>query len=78
MSTQTDPLNMDGNASFHIADVNPENLSTPEMAAFHQTQATLAVAFEQRTANLLKMLDYTVDAALFNTLMRTIEKRLGL
>jgi len=44
---------MDGNPNYEIADVNPQFLAGPEQAAFHQTQAILALAYEQRTANLI-------------------------
>ena len=67
-----DHMSMEPNWHYDVADYNQHSQED-----FHGTQATLALAFEQRTANLLELLNYTTAPEKFNPLMRIIEKRLG-
>lgn len=73
----TPDKHMPNNPHFQCADASMAYFASQESTGYHQTQATLALAFEQRTANLLELLKYT-GAPEFKPLMQTIEARLGL
>lgn len=71
--TEIDPMNMDPNYHYYSADNDTEFVNHAE------TQATLALAFEQRTANLIALAaqdnrGYVAKRGLW----QTIEARLGL
>lgn len=73
MSKEQDHMSMEPNWHYDVADYNQHSQED-----YEGTQATLALAFEQRTANLIALLEHRDSIEAFDALRKTIEKRLGL
>lgn len=73
MSKEQDHMSMEPNWHYDVADYNQHSQED-----YEGTQATLALAFEQRTANLIALLEHRDSVEAFDALRKTIEARLGL
>lgn len=65
---------MKGNSHFDLA----QTAYTRSLSDHAQVQATLALAYEQRTANLLTMLNHATDQELAEHLVSEILPRVGM
>lgn len=72
-----DHMSMEPNWHYDVADFRAD-YNEGSQVDYHGTQATLALAFEQRTANLIALLEHRDSIEAFDALRKTIEARLGL